>query len=278
MNLIRRRLVLGCFMGLAALGMAAAVQQLGAAATSTAAPAATAPTATAATSSTATGMLPKDSVKTGQYAQTFDTHVEAQPQYDCQIYIPADYAKARGPWPLVLFLHGAGESGSDVEKVKIHGPPKLIAAGKTFPAIVVSPQNPVANGWKVKALEGLLDEIQKKYDVDTKRIYLTGLSMGGMGTWSLAIDQPTRFAALAPMAARGDATKVAVLKDVPIWVFHGDKDPTVPVKGDQDMVNALKAAGSTVRFTIYPGVGHDSWTASYENPELWIWMFSQRQK
>jgi len=322
MATITKGLLFACLVGLAVLCVTAPVQRSDAAATSTNTAAAT-----------PASILPKDSVKTGQYAQTFDTHDESLPQYNCLIYIPEDYAKSKGPWPLVVFLHGAGETGTDIEKVKVHGPPKLIVAGKTFPAIIVSPQSPpraaaaakapaaatptvaatstaaaaatatataaapaatstgsaaaapaksagrgARGGWQPKPLEGLIDEIQKKYDVDPKRIYVTGLSMGGMGTWALAIDQPDRFAALAPMAARGDATEVAVLKDVPIWVFHGAKDPTVPIKGDQDMVDALKAAGSNVKFTIYPDVQHDSWTASYANPDFWKWLFDQRKK
>jgi len=292
----------------------------------TAAPAGTKITAPAAAkaatpaAAAAGTLLLKDKVKTGQYPESFDTHAEECPKYNCQIYIPEDYAKAKGPWPLVIFLHGSGESGSDIEKVKVNGPPKLIAAGKTYPAIIVSPQHPGGRGggaprpaaaptstaaasaapapgapaapsgrgagaptgrggggWQPKAVGGLVEELQKNYDIDPNRIYLTGLSMGGMGSWALAIDQPARFAAVAPICGRGDATRVVVLKDVPIWVFHGAKDTAVPIKGAQDMVDALKAAGGSPKFTIYPDAGHDSWTATYDDPQFWAWLFQQHR-
>jgi predicted peptidase len=220
----------------------------------------------------------KAAVKTGQYAQVFKTPLAKTGKLDYLISVPDDYA-AKGPWPVILFLHGAGERGDNVNLVAIHGPPKLIAAGRKVPAIVVSPQCPLGSSWTdhTKALEALLDDIEARYSVDKNRIYVTGLSMGGFGTWALAIDQPKRFAAIAPVCGRGDVAKVAVLKDVPTWVFHGAKDTTVDPQNSKDMVAALKAAGGNVKFTLYPEAGHDSWTATYANEEFWTWLLAQKQ-
>jgi predicted peptidase len=194
-------------------------------------------------------------------------------------YLPAEYGKDKEKkWPLMLFLHGSGESGSDVEKVKVHGPPKLIAAGKDMPFIVISPQCPNAReGWDPEALTALLDEVGEKYTVDPDRVYLTGLSMGGYGTWALAAAHPERFAAAAPICGGGRPRTAGRLKSLPLWVFHGAKDATVPLSQSQEMVDALKAAGGDVRFTVYPEAGHDSWTETYDNPELYTWLLSHKR-
>ena len=203
----------------------------------------------------------------------FEKQIVKTLKADYLLYLPKDYGKEAGKkWPLMFFLHGSGESGDDIEKVKAHGPPKLIAAGKEFPFIVVSPQSP-GGGWNVEVLNGLLDDILKTYTVDTDRIYLTGLSMGGYGTWAWALDSPKRFAAIAPICGGGTPRRARALKEMPIWVFHGAKDPTVPVKESEAMVEALKSAGaSEVKFTVYPDAGHDAWTATYDNPELYEWL------
>ena len=214
------------------------------------------------------------SAQTGgsQSAAKFEKQIVKTLKADYLLYLPKDYSKdAAQKWPLMIFLHGSGESGSDVEKVKSHGPPKLIAAGKEFPFIVVSPQSP-GGGWNVEVMNGLLDEIISKYKVDEDRVYLTGLSMGGYGTWAWVQDSPRRFAAVAPICGGGTPRRVRALKNMPIWVFHGAKDPTVPIKEAQDMVDALKKADAVeVKFTVYPEAGHDSWTETYNNPELYDW-------
>src|ERR1044072_5133510 len=177
---------------------------------------------------------------------------------------------------VILFLHGAGESGSDVEKVKIHGPPKLAAAGKEFPFVIVSPQSP-GGGWNNEALLALLDEIQAKYSIDPDRVYLTGLSMGGFGTWDTAVRYPQRFAGIAPICGGGDPRRVGSLRTMPVWVFHGDKDTTVPVQRSIEMVEALKKAGNEAQFTRYPAAGHDSWTETYNNPKLYEWFLQHKR-
>ena len=190
--------------------------------------------------------------------------------------MPKDYDQKES-WPLLLFLHGVGERGDNLDRVKFHGPPKLIAAGKEFPFIVVSPQCPGDRWWKPEDLSALLDEIVGKYKVDKDRIYVTGLSMGGFGTWSLAAFSPDRFAALVPICGGGDPNTAARLAHVPIWVFHGAKDPVVPVKRSEEMVAALKKANGNVKFTVYPEAGHDSWTEAYNNPELYDWLLQQKR-
>ncbi len=206
-----------------------------------------------------------------QEAKTFEKDVVVKVKINYLLYLPKEYGSEEKSWPLLVFLHGSGESGSDLNKVKAHGPPKLIAEGKDFPFIVVSPQSS-GRGWDASSLNGLVDDVTSKYQVDTNRIYVTGLSMGGFGTWSLAAAYPAKFAAIAPICGGGNPGDAPKIKDLPIWVFHGAKDTAVPLKRSADMVEALKEAGSkSVEFTVYPEAGHDSWTETYDNPELYTW-------
>lgn len=195
------------------------------------------------------------------------------------IYLPTGYDDSEARWPVVLFLHGAGERGDDINRVKIHGPPKRIEQGASFPFILVAPQCPADRWWSVDALDGLLDQIVKDHRVDEDRIYVTGLSMGGFGTWELAMTFPDRFAAIAPVCGGGNDVpiRIARLKKLPIWVFHGAKDQVVPLSQSQKMVDALKAVDGNVRFTIYPDAGHDAWSETYDNPEFYDWLMSQRR-
>lgn len=192
------------------------------------------------------------------------------------VYLPADYA-SQERWPLLVFLHGAGERGSDLEQVKRHGPPKLIAAGKAFPMIVISPQCPAGTWWRTDDLIALLDEAQAKYHVDPDRIYVTGLSMGGFGTFALAAQIPDRLAAIVPICGGGEAYWADRFAKLPTWVFHGEKDSVVPFDRSQKMVEALKRVGCDVKFTAYPNAGHDSWTEAYNTPELFEWILQQKR-
>ena len=149
--------------------------------------------------------------------------------------------------------------------MKKHGMAKVIETKKDLPFIVVSPQSP-GRGWNPETLNALLDRIILDYRVDRDRVYLTGLSMGGYGTWALAAAHPERFAAIAPICGGGNPKDASKLKDLPIWVFHGAKDPTVPLARSQEMVDALKEAGSDVKFTVYPDAVHDSWTRPTTTP------------
>ena len=209
-----------------------------------------------------------------QRAAQLNTQVKVQMDY--LLYLPPDYDKQES-WPLLLFLHGAGERGSDLNLVKKHGPPKLIAAGKNFPFIVVSPQCPKDKSWEPLELVALLEEISRKYKVDPDRVYVTGLSMGGFGTWCLAAYAPHRFAAIAPICGGGETFWTKQFVHLPVWAFHGAKDPGVPVERSQAMVDALKKNGGDARLTVYPDAGHDAWTATYDNPQFYEWLLAQKR-
>ena len=192
-------------------------------------------------------------------------------------YLPTDY-EAQEKWPVLLFLHGSGERGTDLEKVKVHGPPKLIAGGKQFPFIVIAPQCPRFQRWEMSQLGALLDHVEATLKVDADRTYVTGLSLGGYGTWQLAANFPDRFAAIVPICGGGEPDSAAVISHLPVWNFHGALDRAVPLKASEEMIAALRKAGAEPKFTVYPEAGHDSWTATYENPELYDWLLSQRRR
>jgi len=195
------------------------------------------------------------------------------------LYLPKNY-DAKDKWPLLFFLHGRGESRGPLSSVKKWGPPRLIERGENFPCIVVSPQCPEAESWgqpgQQKALVALLEHVASKCKTDSDRIYLTGLSMGGFGAWRLAADHPDRFAAVVPICGGGSPEDAEKLKSLPICVFHGTEDPTVPFKRSEEMVEAIKKAGGTrIRFTSLEGIGHNSWEAAYASPDLYQWLDKQ---
>ncbi|MFZ2322510.1 MAG: prolyl oligopeptidase family serine peptidase [Ignavibacteriaceae bacterium] len=219
--------------------------------------------------------LPMKAQSEKQTAYSFEKEVKITLSANYLLYLPQEYADSDKEFPLVLFLHGAGERGDDLEKVKIHGIPKLINEGKEFPFIVVSPQCPENMFWSTDILSALLDEIEANYRVDKNRIYVTGLSLGGNGTWSLALAEPHRFAAIAPVCGWSVLSVACTIKHLPIWVFHGAKDTVVPISASEQMVERLKSCGSNVKFTVYPEATHDSWTETYNNEELYKWFLEQ---
>ena len=229
---------------------------------------------------------PTPMVQSKQTAQLLTKTRSKRINLNYLLFLPEGYAaKPSTNWPLILFLHGIGERGSDPWKVKVHGPPKIAEKMTNFPFIVISPQCPNGEWWSNEILGALLDEMIAKYQVDTNRLYLTGLSMGGFGAWNLALEFPQRFAAVAPVCGGGnpyypnayDARRKAVLKSLPFWVFHGDKDPSVALEESERMVKALKKFGCDVKFTVYPGVGHDCWTQTYNNPQLYEWFLEHKR-
>lgn len=215
--------------------------------------------------------------ETGQHPKTMRKQIEVKVDY--LLYLPGDYGKEQGrKWPLMVFLHGAGERGTDISLVKKHGPPKILESKNDFPFIVASPQCPPGRWWQPHEVIALIDEVSQTHSVDPDRVYLTGLSMGGFGTWDTAARYPDRFAAIAPICGGGDPRRVRSLRELPVWVFHGDKDEVVPVQRSIEMVEALKQAGNDgVKFTRYPDAGHDSWTATYDNPELYEWLLKHKR-
>ena len=202
-------------------------------------------------------------------------------------------------WPLILFLHGAGERGSKIADVTRQGLPKLlspapelsaaeIAMGRTIAArfVVIAPQCPHYEVWNEDTLLRLLDDVSRKFNIDPARVYLTGLSMGGFGVWLVGLRHPQRLAALVPVCGGGRVADVATaarqqpdaLRRLGVWAFHGALDRVVPLEESERMIEALRREKvSDVKFTIYPECEHDSWSAAYGNPELYEWMLQHRR-
>lgn len=197
------------------------------------------------------------------------------------LYQPKGYSATGNKVPLMLFLHGRGESDGPLAIVARWGPPRRLAAGEHLPYLVASPQCPRKSFWsnaeQQQRLLELLAHLEQTCNIDPDRVYLTGLSMGGYGSWRLAADHPTRFAAVAPICGKGDPKDGARLTNLPIWAWHGTEDRAVPHAGSAAMVAAIKAAGGTrVRFTSLEHVGHFSWQAAYQSNDLYRWFDAQR--
>lgn len=217
-----------------------------------------------------------------QRAYTYIDHAANGLRLRYLLYLPDGYFERAGErWPLVLFLHGRGERGDDVNVLRAYGIPKHADRDNNFPFIAISPQCPLSHEWPelVDTLGRLVDEAVVNLPVDPSRVYLTGLSMGARGGWLLAVADPARFSALALVCGRIPTPdfleQVTILKEKPIWLFHGAKDPVVPVENSEQIVATLKAAGGDPRLTIYPDADHDSWTAAFRTPELYTWLLDQ---
>jgi len=200
-------------------------------------------------------------------------------------------------YPLVVFLHGAGERGSDNNSQLKHGAKEFATDEnrKKYPAYVLAPQCPSGLKWvevdwtlprseipeapsqSMVLLKGLIDTMKESSNINKSRIYITGLSMGGYGTWDAVARYENLFAAAAPICGGGDPKTVSRFAKLPLWCFHGSEDPTVPVGRSREMIDALKAIGASPRYIEYAGVEHDSWTETYKNPELFSWLFEQKK-
>lgn len=196
-------------------------------------------------------------------------------------FLPSnESAKTDGGFPMLLFLHGAGERGDNPEKVKIHGPAMLCSKpekAKDWPFLTVSPQCPGVRFWSPAQLRVLIDQICDNYPVDRSRIYVTGLSMGGFGTWGLIAHSSDIIAAAAPLCGGYDVSFAPKMAKTPIWTFHGDADGAVKYEYTKNLVEAVKKAGNKdIQFTTYPGVNHNCWTQTYDNPELYRWFLSKK--
>ena len=216
-----------------------------------------------------------------QKPDVFTKQLREDITYKFMAFVPKGYSEEGKKWPLMLFLHGAGERGSDINKVTVHGPPKIVRTNAEFPFVVISPQCPSGQRWEKHKVLALLDNVIGKYNVDTNRIYLTGISMGGYGTWEIAAAEPQRFAAIVPICGGGQTIdlklasqeKKKAFEKLGVWAFTGAKDKVVPVEESQRMVDAFKAAGARdVQFTVYPEANHDSWTETYNNPKVYEWL------
>jgi predicted peptidase len=200
-----------------------------------------------------------------------------------QVYVPATY-RANVAWPVILFLHGSGESGTDgARQTEIGLGPALRRHPDRYPAIVVFPQTPSdksGNAVTARIALAALDKTQQEFNTDAQRIYLTGLSMGGSGAWYLAYEHPERFAALVPIcgwAANRDGLAQR-LRQLPIWIYHGDSDTVVPVEESRKAFAALKAAGADVRYTEIAGGNHNAWDAAYQSEQLPAWLLTMRRR
>ncbi len=248
--------------------------------------------------------------KLNQQRLEFKKETEESVRLEYLLYLPEGYATGKKNWPLLLFLHGAGERGNDLTRVAFHGPPMLVSAApragknesdedrakrmestellrKNF--IIISPQCPAGSWWRADELSALLDDIEATHRVDKARIYLSGLSMGGYGSWELGLTHPERFAAVAPICGGGNSivpllnryepARAKAMQSLPIWAFHGGKDSTVVVNESERMIELLKRLGNkTPKLTIYPNAGHDSWTETYNNPEFYRWLLAQKRE
>ena len=212
----------------------------------------------------------------GQHAQP----AVDEDNYPYQLFVPRAVSSAdpERKWPLMVFLHGSGERGDDVDAVKRHGPPKHADRDPDFPFILISPLLPADQDWDIAKLERILDHALATLPIDPDRVYLTGLSRGGRATWRWGAADPGRFAALAPVAGSGDTATACALTDIPVWAFHGDRDDVVEPEGSFAMARAIRACGGRKsRLTIYPDLGHNSWDPAYEEAELYLWLLKQRR-
>jgi predicted peptidase len=198
------------------------------------------------------------------------------------LFVPYDYQGDKA-YPLILYLHGSGEGGTDGRKpVHVGLGPAIRKQEMTFPFLALFPQTPRSD-WDADAEDSrralaILDEVQQTYRVDPQRVYLTGMSSGGDGTWSFAIKDPRRWAALVPVCGEGDPREAGKIKDIPCWYFMGSADSPNDVKLARAMVEALKAAGADLTYTEYPGLGHGIWDKAYGTPELYEWLLKQHRK
>ena len=193
------------------------------------------------------------------------------------LYLPRDYDQdPQKRWPVVLYLHGSGEIGHNLDRVRKSGLPKRAEEGRPFPFILVAPQSPEEEWfWLPAALNALLDDVSARCRVDPDRVYVTGLSMGGRGTWVLAIEYPDRFAAIAPICGSiPEPDEASRIRHLPVWAFVGAKDYDQSIR---QMVEALQAVGGNARLTVYPDAGHDAWTPTYADPAFYEWLLSHRR-
>ncbi|MBQ5789057.1 MAG: prolyl oligopeptidase family serine peptidase, partial [Thermoguttaceae bacterium] len=196
------------------------------------------------------------------------------------VFQPSDEsAKTDAGFPLMLMLHGSGERGDDLNKLKVYGPAMYCSkaeSAKDWKFFTVAPQCPSGVGWSAPQLSVMIDKLCEKYPIDKSRVYVTGVSMGGYGTWNLLAECPEKIAAAAPICGGGNVDAAAKMASTPIWAFHGDQDKAVPLGASQRMIDAVKAAGNEeAKLTIYPGVGHNSWINAYAEADLYTWLLSK---
>jgi predicted peptidase len=212
----------------------------------------------------------------------FKTFKQGEASYNYTVYVPRNYDSSK-KYPLIMFLHGAGECGTDGTKQVAQGiGTAILWNAEKWPFIVVMPQKPVLRDpWEKydDVVMGMLDRAKKDYNVDTTRLYLTGLSQGGHGTWAIGTKHPSLWAAIAPICGYGNPEDYAsALKDMPIWCFHGEADKSVSVEQSRAIVEAIKTAGGSPKLTTYPGVEHNSWDKAYREEKLYDWFLEHKRE
>ena len=225
-------------------------------------------------------------VQSSQQVRTFNGKLAngRAAQLNYLLHVPASYGQEPDKkWPLLVFLHGSREAGRDINRVRRAILPQMVEQNPDFPFIVMSPQaGSQQYGWypNLKAIEAAIDELHQEYNIDPERIYVTGLSMGGYGAWALMMDDPDRFAAVAPVVGGYyyNPNQLCALKDKPIWVFGAKRDRNVPLKESERVVNALKACGAEPKFTVFENANHDEgWELAYTTTDIFQWLLAQRR-
>lgn len=203
----------------------------------------------------------------------FQKTIQKRVHYRYLLFLPASYATGKEKrFPLILFLHGAGERRGGLEVLRDLGPMAYAVKTKDFPFIVAAPKCPEGRDWDPDALGALLDDLQARLRVDPKRVYLTGFSMGGAGTWELAMEQSSRFAAVAPVCGRAIPLLAGNLWRTPVHAFHGEDDDVVPLSNSRDMIELLRGMGNRdANLTVFPGEKHEIWGRVYSDPGLYQW-------
>lgn len=217
-------------------------------------------------------------IPTGESYQeeTKDINPTAYQQY--LLYLPSNcYKEKTTEWPLIVYLHGYSEC-NNLELMMNDSLPKIMGTTKELSFIVVCPHLSSIRSWKADEVKDFVIYISNKFRVDKKRIYLTGISWGGSGTWATICAYPDFFAAAAPVCGMSKRKDARQLINLPVWVFHGANDMTIPASISVEMVDALKSCGANVRFTLYPGLGHECWNQTYSNPELYKWFLEQSRE
>ena len=218
---------------------------------------------------------------TKKTSSTFTSKITLKVSLQYNLYLPNNYYDTSDDYPLVLFLHGAGERGDSLDMVETHGIPKLIKNGKDFPFITLAPQCPRFQYWpepvNVKALIQLVEKIITQFRIDHNRVYSTGLSMGGFGTLAIAKERPDLFAGIIPVCGGVDTTNIKNLKTMPIWLFHGAEDEVVPVRNSKIVYQTLKKINPKIYLTIYPDINHNSWDMTYDNTDIYDWLLKNRK-
>lgn len=208
---------------------------------------------------------------------SFSTEITVKKQLNYLLYTPENIKQSK---PLIIFLHGSGEKGNDLEKVKVHGPFKYLKTHK-LDAYVLAPQCPQEEYWDEEVLYRLIQKVIKENKIDPDRIYLTGLSMGGWGAWNLAFAHPDMFSALVPIAGFVDRVPMienCKIKDIPTRIFHGLLDDVVDVSYSVNIYKKLQTCSTDIELTIFDDANHDSWTRVYDDPAIYEWMLQQKKK